>query len=87
MATAPSPAAEVEAIKADLRALRDDVSSLSRSLLHAGADSAKAARDVVEQSVTCASRSAEDAIRERPFMSIAVALGVGAVLGAAICRR
>jgi ElaB/YqjD/DUF883 family membrane-anchored ribosome-binding protein len=87
MPTTSTPSTELESIKADLIALRDDVSSLSRSLLSSGAESAKAARDVVERTVQQATQSAEHAVRDRPFTSLLLAFGIGAALGAAICRR
>lgn len=87
MPAVESPSTELQAIKADLAALRDDMGSLSKSLLRDGARKARAARAAAEQKLTDASETVEEFVQERPFTTIAVAFAAGAVVSALLCRR
>jgi ElaB/YqjD/DUF883 family membrane-anchored ribosome-binding protein len=71
--------ATVEDVRRDLEALRNDVSRLSQELTnYVSKTGRKAIRDANEQ--------LEDAVRERPLVAVAIAMGLGVVCGA-ILRR
>ncbi len=71
--------AMVEDVQRDLGLLRDDISRLTQEVrTYVGASSRKALRDVNEQ--------LEGAVRERPLVAVAIAMGLGLVCGA-IMRR
>jgi ElaB/YqjD/DUF883 family membrane-anchored ribosome-binding protein len=71
--------ATVEDVRRDLEALRNDVSRLSQELTnYVSKTGRKALRDANEQ--------LEDAVRERPLVAVAIAMGLGVVCGA-ILRR
>jgi ElaB/YqjD/DUF883 family membrane-anchored ribosome-binding protein len=71
--------ATVEDVRRDLEALRNDVSRLSQELTrYVSKRGRKAFRDANEQ--------LEDAVRERPLVAVAIAMGLGVVCGA-ILRR
>ena len=80
-------AAEIQAIKADLGALRDDMSSLSKALLKRGVRTARAAREAVEHQIEGAGESVEAMVHERRFAMLALAFSAGAVLGLLLHRR
>jgi len=82
-----SPSADLQAVKADLAALRDDMSSLSKTLMRDGKKRARAARDAVEKGLTDASESVEEFVEERPYATMAIAFGAGALLAVLLCRR
>lgn len=71
-------ATEVETIKADLMALRGDMSALSKTLYKGGVKKAKAVRDATGQCITEATESVEEFVRDRPFTTLAIAFGAGA---------
>lgn len=85
--TFDDPATELEAIKADLAALRGDVSSLSKSLLDSGVRKARAARKAVEHEITEATESVENFVQDRPFTTLAIAFGAGALAAVLLRRR
>lgn len=87
MSKTEDPATEIEAIKADLAALRDDMSSLSRSLMERGTKKARAARKAVEAQVAEATDTVEEFVQERPFTTLAVAFGAGALFAVLLRRR
>jgi ElaB/YqjD/DUF883 family membrane-anchored ribosome-binding protein len=82
------------AVKNDARTLLDD----ARGLLTATAEitdekiaeARKRLEKTVEQSKECAAkgfRAADEAVRSRPYQSIAIAFGLGALVGLVLCRR
>ena len=72
--------ATLEDVQRDLGALRNDVSRLSKEVSsYVSETSRKAVRDANEQ--------LEDAVRERPLVSIAIAAGLGLLFGAMFWRR
>lgn len=87
MTKTDDPATELQAIKADLAALRDDMSSMSRSLVESGTKKARAARKAVEQQLSNASDSVEEFVQERPFTTLAMAFGAGAVFALLLRRK
>ena len=87
MSKTEDPATEIEAIKADLAALHDDVASLARSLMERGTKKARAARKAVEAQVAEATDTVEEFVQERPFTTLAVAFGAGALFAVLLRRR
>lgn len=87
MPTNSSPATEIESIKADLTALREDIASLSRALLKGGVKKARAVRDAAEQQLAETTESVEELVQERPFTMLAIAFGAGALVTALFFRR
>ncbi len=68
----------IEDIQRDLQAVRDDVSRLSREVTNRlSVTGSKALREVKAQMSPL-----EDAVRERPFATLAIALGLGFLFGA-----
>src|SRR6266699_5032205 len=68
----------IEDIQRDLQAVRDDVSRLSREVTNLlSVTGSKALREVKAQMSPL-----EDAVRERPFATLAIALGLGFLFGA-----
>jgi ElaB/YqjD/DUF883 family membrane-anchored ribosome-binding protein len=71
--------ATVEDVQRDLVALRKDVSRLTQEVTnYLSKTGRQAVSDVNEQ--------VEDAVRERPFVAIAIAAGLGFVCGAMLRR-
>ncbi len=87
MPSTDSPSAELQAIKADLASLRDDMSSLSKSLLRDGKRKVRAARAAVEQHVEDATESVDEFVHERPYATMAISFGAGALMAILLCRR
>ncbi len=76
----PSLAPNLEDVQRDLGALRKDISRLSQELTnYVNKTGRKALWDANEQ--------LEDAIRERPLVAVAIAMGLGVVCGAILRRR
>jgi ElaB/YqjD/DUF883 family membrane-anchored ribosome-binding protein len=76
----PSLAPNLEDVQRDLGALRKDISRLSQELTnYVNKTGREALRDANEQ--------LEDAIRERPLVAVATAMGLGVVCGAILRRR
>ena len=72
--------APVGDVQRDLSALRNDVSRLTREVTdYLSKSGRQAARDASDQ--------LEGAVRERPLMAIAIAMGVGLLCGAIFWRR
>jgi ElaB/YqjD/DUF883 family membrane-anchored ribosome-binding protein len=69
-------AASVEDVRRDLAALRNDMSRLSREVSSSGSKALRTANDQVE-----------GAVRERPFLAVAIAAGLGLRCGAMFWRR
>jgi ElaB/YqjD/DUF883 family membrane-anchored ribosome-binding protein len=68
--------ATIEDVQRDLGLLRDDVSRLTQEVTnYVSTTGRKAIRDV------------DDAVRERPFATVAIALGLGFLCGAAAFWR
>src|SRR6266699_6118602 len=69
---------KIENIQRDLQAVRDDVSRLTQQMTNlVSLTGSKALREVKEQIGPL-----EDAVRERPFAALAVAVGLGFLFGA-----
>ena len=70
----------LENVQRDLAALRNDVSRLSKEvsdyISRTGRKALRTANDQVE-----------DAVRERPFLAVAIAAGLGLLCGAIFWRR
>jgi len=69
---------KIENMQRDLQAVRDDVSRLTQQMTNlVSLTGSKALREVKEQISPL-----EDAVRERPFAALAVAVGLGFLFGA-----
>ncbi|MDZ4753951.1 MAG: DUF883 domain-containing protein [Phycisphaerae bacterium] len=84
--TKADPVVDLETLKADLTALRDDVGSLSSQFLKQGSKTFRAARSAVEDKVTTATESVEAFVEERPLTTVIIAFGAG-MLAATLLRR
>lgn len=87
MTRTDDPAAELQAIKADLAALREDMSSLSKAVLKQGVKAARSARAAVQEQIAEAEESVEEMVKERPISMLAMAFGAGALLAFLLHRR
>jgi len=87
MASTDTASTELQAIKADLATLRDDMSSLSKTLMRDGRKKARAARDAVEKGLADAGESVEEFVEERPYATMAISFSAGALLAILLCRR
>lgn len=59
----------------------------ARKRLAAALDRAKEAWNTVQESAVARAKAADQVIRENPYKSLAVALGVGALIGFLLSRR
>ncbi len=80
------PVSELDSLKADLAALRDDFGAISKSLIDQGSQGVKAAAKAVTSKVNDVSGTVEEFVDERPFTSILLAFGAG-MLVAALLKR
>lgn len=94
MATNKDYATEIDAIKADMTALRDDVRGLVAVLGDdLGERGAKAREEALKRFSELRARGAkvgsevERTIEENPLTALAAALGIGFLIGALISRR
>ncbi|MCF4164898.1 hypothetical protein L2U69_04505 [Zavarzinia compransoris] len=90
----PEGSESVETLRADIDALRSGLSELTRSLRQTGRDGAgiaaaeaKAAAGKAREAIQAGSARVGEAVKARPALACGVAIGVGALLGAAIARR
>ncbi len=76
----PPSITTLEDVQRDVGALRDDISRLSREVSHyLTTTSRKAFSD--------ANQRLNDAVRDRPFVAVAIAAGLGLLFGAIFWRR
>jgi ElaB/YqjD/DUF883 family membrane-anchored ribosome-binding protein len=85
---------DLEALKADLAALRDDLRSFVKHASQAAQSRAGEVRDRVVDAATQAGEKGREArdkvqtkIEDNPFMAVGIALGAGLLIGALIARR
>ncbi len=82
--------ADLDAVKKDLAALRDDLASLSRSVVREGARTARDAKESVKESVKDsverASAQVDHLIESRPYTTLLVAFTAG-LFASALIRR
>ncbi len=85
---------EMTALRADLDGLRETLAELTRSLHQTGRDGAAVAAgearnfgDKAGQVVKAGTDRIARAVQERPALACGVAIGVGALIGAALLRR
>lgn len=94
---ASKAAADFDAVVAQLAALRDDMAKLAGSLTQAGARQSQSLMNDVSEGMTEAARYVgqrgqqadariESAVASNPYVALAVAAGVGVLLGA-LTRR
>lgn len=91
---APVGAESADALRADIDALKSGLAELTRSLRQTGRDGAgiaaseaKAAAGKAREAIGAGSARVGEAVKARPALACGVALGVGALLGAAIAKR
>jgi ElaB/YqjD/DUF883 family membrane-anchored ribosome-binding protein len=75
---------EIEAIKADLAALRTDLKSGAHSLFVQGKERVRALKDTVVDAAHQGTDSSRAYIQENPFKTVGIALGVGVLTGAVV---
>ncbi|MDZ4830537.1 MAG: hypothetical protein SGJ09_10125 [Phycisphaerae bacterium] len=80
------PVVDLETIKADIAALRDDLGSMTSSMLRDGAKSVQSATKAVREKAASAADEVQGFIEERPLTSILIAFGAG-ILTATLMRR
>jgi ElaB/YqjD/DUF883 family membrane-anchored ribosome-binding protein len=81
------PVMDIETIKADLAALRDDVTTMASAKMRDGAVSVKKAAKAVRDSAVSAVERTEHMVAERPLTSLALAFGAGALAAFLLRRR
>lgn len=97
MATTTKYAEDVDALRADLKAVQSDLAALTKKLTgdmrngasHMAAEATAASQLGVEKAQRAGKQSAEaisDTVRENPFSSIAAAAGLGFVIGTLLRR-
>jgi ElaB/YqjD/DUF883 family membrane-anchored ribosome-binding protein len=79
--------ADIAALKADLDAVKTDLQSLAQSLAEQGVESARAVGQNVKHNVGAGVDTVENTVHERPFTSLAVAFGAGALTALLLNRR
>ncbi|XAL99583.1 hypothetical protein OT109_18635 [Phycisphaeraceae bacterium D3-23] len=72
---------DIESLKADIASLKDDLGSALGSAMAEGKASAKAAKEQLGEKIESGQDSLEACITEHPIRSVAIAAGVGLVLG------
>jgi ElaB/YqjD/DUF883 family membrane-anchored ribosome-binding protein len=92
--TTSNGGASVDDLKADLSNLQSDLSSVVETLKKLATQvgeqnvgRAQKATAAAKQQISDASATAEHAIVERPFASVAVAFGIGFLIGKLLDRR
>lgn len=85
---------EIDALRDDLEAIKNDVSSLVTTLKKLSSKEGAALKDKVGQSSEWTKAQAQNAaavtakkIEERPFSSVLVAFGIGLLIGLFLDRR
>lgn len=94
MADSTTQSQELEKLKADMKAVREDVSKLTSSLAgeaqhraQAGAQSMRDAAGTAQQELNAASENLQGQIAARPYASVFTAFGAGLLLGVMLDRR
>ncbi len=80
------PAADIDTIKADIAALRDDIGAITASAMRDGADTVRKAGKAARDMVASALEQVQGFVEERPVTSIFIAFGAG-VLASSLLRR
>ncbi len=85
---------EIDQLKNDLRTLREDFSKLGKDVVSAtrhgaesATDAARDAWDVTKEHGVKAKHDVEHTIEKHPLAAVAIALGVGVVIGKILDRR
>lgn len=80
------PVVDLDTIKADIAALRDDLGSMTSAAVRDGAKSMRNATKAVRDSAATAVDQVQGFVEERPVTSILLAFGAG-MLAASLLRR
>ncbi len=78
--------ADLEKLKADLAALRQDVVALTEAFRDRGVQRARASAEGVRDQATHAAETMTHQIEERPYTSVLTAFGIGLVIGRLLDR-
>ena len=77
---------DLEAIRRDLSELRNQLSSLANDTVTAGRDAANAGYRAARDRVDNVTQTVDEYVRDKPLVSLGIAVGLGAVLGAVLRR-
>lgn len=78
---------DIDALKADLVKVKDDLASLAGNLMDKGKESAKAVRASVEQKFNSSLESVGEFVEERPVTTVLLAFGAGVVTAMLLRRK
>ncbi len=73
--------ADVQALRADLGRLKDDLRSMGGSLADDARNRARSAKDAAADKLDGSVGAVQNQIEDRPFTSVLIAFGVGMLLG------
>lgn len=80
-------AEEVEALKRDMAAMKNDAAAAAATLLERAREKAKAMKESIAAGLKTGRDSTEACIQEHPISSVLIAFGIGLVAGGLIMRR
>ena len=80
-------AEEIEALKRDMAAMKEDATATAATLLERGRQAALAMKESVAAGLKKGVGKSQECIEEHPFTSVLVAFGIGLVAGGLIMRR
>ena len=78
---------DIDAIKDDIAALKNDLREIAASYVSHGRDSARAMRDNVQHRVDSSLSAVEEAIEQRPISSMLLIFGAGVLAGMLVRRK
>lgn len=79
--------AELQALKDDLLAVKQDIGKVTSSAMQQGRTTANAVKDQASEGFNQGMESARQCVQERPITSALIALGVGMGIGLILRRR
>lgn len=81
------PAVDIDTIKADIAALRDDIGSITASAVRDGADTVRKAGKAARDKVASALEQVQGFVEERPVTAMFIAFGAGLLASSLLRRR
>ncbi len=78
---------ELNALKDDLMTLRSDLGRTANAAIDGGREACNHLADKAAEEINHGVDAARETVSHRPLTAMAVAAGVGVLLGALICRR